>query len=80
MKLLKDYRKKRNFVVSPEPSGQGGHEKKKGAALIYVIQKHRASHLHYDFRLESGGTREARRPGQEAARAGQPLDQRPRGT
>jgi bifunctional non-homologous end joining protein LigD len=56
MKLLKDYRKKRNFVVSPEPSGQGGHEKMKGAALIYVIQKHRASHLHYDFRLESGGT------------------------
>lgn len=51
---LQEYRKKRDFRISPEPAGKG----KAGASHsggIYVIQKHRASHLHYDFRLESNG-------------------------
>jgi bifunctional non-homologous end joining protein LigD len=52
---LKEYRKKRHFDVSPEPQGQGEASKKKSSRLIYVIQKHRASHLHYDFRLEWNG-------------------------
>jgi bifunctional non-homologous end joining protein LigD len=52
---LKDYRKKRDFSVTPEPSGNDSESRRKPAG-IYVIQKHRASHLHYDFRLEFGGT------------------------
>jgi bifunctional non-homologous end joining protein LigD len=52
---LKEYRKKRNFRSTPEPSGDGGDAKQKKASLIYVIQKHRASRLHYDFRLEWNG-------------------------
>jgi bifunctional non-homologous end joining protein LigD len=52
---LKKYRSKRNFDVTSEPSG--GEQKPKSAkkALAYVIQKHQASHLHYDFRLEWSG-------------------------
>jgi bifunctional non-homologous end joining protein LigD len=54
---LKDYRKKRDFKVTPEPQGRtGGATGKKNPRLIYVTQKHRASHLHYDFRLEWNGT------------------------
>jgi|SRR5579872_2085553 len=53
---LKEYRKKRHFDVSPEPEGQTESPKKKRSRLIYVVQKHRASHLHYDFRLEWNGT------------------------
>ena len=53
---LKEYRKKRHFDVSPEPQGQAEPSKKKSAQVIYVVQKHRASHLHYDFRLEWNGT------------------------
>lgn len=50
---LKEYRKKRRFQVTPEPPG--GSRRKPRKALAYVIQKHRASRLHYDFRLEWGG-------------------------
>jgi bifunctional non-homologous end joining protein LigD len=50
---LAKYRKKRNFRVSPEPRGSEGGKGK--SSLLYVIQKHRASHLHYDFRLEWKG-------------------------
>src|SRR5580693_9329484 len=51
---LEKYKQKRNFSISPEPSGKPAatapsHE------LLYVIQKHRASQLHYDFRLEFNG-------------------------
>jgi len=53
---LQEYRKKRNFKISPEPPGTGKADTPHARDGIYVIQKHRASHLHYDFRLESNGT------------------------
>jgi bifunctional non-homologous end joining protein LigD len=53
---LNEYRKKRDFKISPEPSGEKSASQAPKSSLIYVIQKHRASHLHYDFRLEYRGT------------------------
>jgi bifunctional non-homologous end joining protein LigD len=50
--LLEKYRNMRDFGDTPEPSGG---KPKRGKALIFVIQKHQASHLHYDFRLEMEG-------------------------
>ncbi|HEX5227134.1 MAG TPA: DNA polymerase ligase N-terminal domain-containing protein [Bryobacteraceae bacterium] len=51
---LGEYRKKRDFEVTTEPKGV--RPRSNGAdALLYVIQKHQASHLHYDFRLEWRG-------------------------
>lgn len=50
---LAKYRKKRNFDATPEPYGRVTKHKQK---LLYLIQKHAASHLHYDFRLELDGT------------------------
>jgi len=48
---LKDYQEKRDFGKTPEPSGkikgEGQHR--------FVVHKHQARHLHYDFRLEMGG-------------------------
>jgi bifunctional non-homologous end joining protein LigD len=52
---LTTYRSKRDFNMTPEPSGNRSRAAAK-SAYIYVIQKHRASHLHYDFRLEFHGT------------------------
>jgi bifunctional non-homologous end joining protein LigD len=51
---LKEYRRKRSFADTPEPSGRG-RSRAAGQRLRYVIQKHQASHLHYDFRLEWRG-------------------------
>src|ERR1700724_2997000 len=74
---IKEYRKKRRFDVTPEPSGsepktagsavqsppkapaaspaKGPAARKPQSSLRYVIQKHRATQLHYDFRLEWNG-------------------------
>jgi DNA ligase D-like protein (predicted 3'-phosphoesterase) len=49
---LEEYYKKRNFNKSPEPKGD---EKNPEGSKIFVIQKHDASHLHYDLRLEIEG-------------------------
>src|SRR6202158_4190111 len=49
---LASYRKKRRFTMPREPRGAGARSRKR---LIFVVQKHRASHLHYDFRLEADG-------------------------
>lgn len=49
--LLKDYHSKRDFRSTPEP--KGALKRSKGA--LYVIQKHEARRLHYDFRLELDG-------------------------
>jgi len=46
------YKKKRSFSETPEPEGR---EKSSKGLLKFVIQKHDASHLHYDFRLELDG-------------------------
>ena len=50
---LSKYNQKRNFKSTAEPEGKAGKSKKE---LIFVVQKHAASHLHYDFRLELDGT------------------------
>lgn len=52
---LKQYRKKRDFKVTTEPPGGSASRNGKTKLLRYVIQKHRASQLHYDFRLEWRG-------------------------
>jgi DNA ligase D-like protein (predicted 3'-phosphoesterase) len=49
---LKTYRVRRNVKASGEPAGK---KEKSHKQPIFVIQKHDASHLHYDFRLEMGG-------------------------
>lgn len=51
---LKEYESKRRFEVTPEPRPGGAHPEP-GAPLSYVIQKHLATALHYDFRLEWKG-------------------------
>ncbi len=50
---LDEYRRKRDFTKSPEPSGRA--PKRKGPTLFFCVQKHLASHLHYDLRLEHRG-------------------------
>ena len=51
---LTEYRRKRRFDVTPEPSGAKA-KRRAGKQLRYVVQKHRATALHYDFRLEWKG-------------------------
>ncbi len=52
---LREYEQKRRFNVTPEPPARVGRSKDKTGALRFVVQKHRASRLHYDFRLEWDG-------------------------
>ena len=54
-KALAKYRAKRDFTVTAEPSGKEARVKS-SHRLRYVIQKHAATRLHYDFRLEWNGT------------------------
>jgi bifunctional non-homologous end joining protein LigD len=49
---IEEYNKKRDFGQTPEPSGKIKKTKNK---TIFVVQKHDASHLHYDFRIEVDG-------------------------
>ena len=48
---LTEYKRKRSFTNTPEPTGGESHN----GQLLFVIQKHHASRLHYDFRLELRG-------------------------
>src|SRR6266550_2809913 len=48
---LNEYQRKRDFKNTPEPAGKV----EKGNENRFVVQKHRASHLHFDFRLEMDG-------------------------
>ena len=51
---LEDYKRKRDFTKTPEPPPEV-KKKKQGDELFFCVQKHLASHLHYDFRLEWNG-------------------------
>ncbi|MEN5032603.1 DNA ligase D [Pseudomonas sp. Ps21-P2] len=56
-KPVSEYTRKRNFDVTSEPAeSEGKTRSKKGKALSFVIHKHDARNLHYDFRLELDGT------------------------
>ncbi|HET9431762.1 MAG TPA: DNA polymerase ligase N-terminal domain-containing protein [Chitinophagaceae bacterium] len=48
---LNTYKKKRDFKISPEPRGKAGAKN----LFRFVVQRHDATRLHYDFRLELGG-------------------------
>ena len=52
---LEEYRSKRDFRKTPEPAGIAAAQRKTEAGLSFVIQKHAARRLHYDFRLELDG-------------------------
>ena len=54
-KPLSEYNRKRDFGVTGEPAGSAPAGKRKASALSFVIQKHDARNLHYDFRLELDG-------------------------
>jgi bifunctional non-homologous end joining protein LigD len=59
--VLEKYKQKRNFTSTPEPSGdpkiaaERALRQKTAETLFFCVQKHLASHLHYDFRLEHKG-------------------------
>jgi bifunctional non-homologous end joining protein LigD len=54
---LEEYKRKRNFTKSPEPEGDAETARKarRGKPRFFCVQKHLASHLHYDLRLEHNG-------------------------
>lgn len=53
---LERYRQKCDFATTTEPSGQVSAAGAASGALNFVVQKHAARRLHYDFRLELEGT------------------------
>lgn len=52
---LDEYRKKRDFTKSPEPTGDATADTRSAGPRYFCVQKHLASHLHYDLRLEHNG-------------------------
>jgi len=54
-KPLSEYHRKRDFEITGEPAGDSKPNKRQASALAFVIQKHDARSLHYDFRLELDG-------------------------
>jgi bifunctional non-homologous end joining protein LigD len=52
---LDEYRRKRDFSKTPEPSGDEAAEPVSSSDAFFCVQKHLASHLHYDLRLEYDG-------------------------
>jgi bifunctional non-homologous end joining protein LigD len=54
--LLEEYARKRNFSNTPEPSPTGKESKGASKQPYFCVQRHDATRLHYDFRLEIGGT------------------------
>jgi bifunctional non-homologous end joining protein LigD len=57
-KSLAEYKRKRDFKKTAEPEGGSGREhgaRRSKSRLRFVVQKHAASHLHFDFRLELDG-------------------------
>jgi len=55
-KALDAYRRKRDFTKTPEPGPALPKSSRQGSRKLFVIQKHAARRLHYDFRLEMSGT------------------------
>ncbi len=53
---LREYHRKRDFRKTAEPRGRGGRRQRRSRHGRFVVQKHAASRLHYDFRLELEGT------------------------
>jgi bifunctional non-homologous end joining protein LigD len=59
--VLEKYKQKRNFTSTPEPAGdvtlaaERAKTQQPGGGLFFCVQKHLASHLHYDLRLEHNG-------------------------
>lgn len=52
---LDEYRRKRDFTKTPEPAGDTTATARQAPARFFCVQKHLATALHYDFRIEHGG-------------------------
>lgn len=52
---LESYRRKRDFKATPEPEPGPPVARRRIKRLVFVVQRHRARRLHYDFRLELDG-------------------------